>query len=85
MNGGLIAAFLCLSFAYHIRTIFKYRTVIQGCVFFRLRKKINELGVFDKKQKYYVMDFNGFVMLVMGFCGSKARQIKEAYINAFNY
>ncbi|MTC48963.1 Rha family transcriptional regulator [Providencia alcalifaciens] len=52
---------------------------------FFVSEKINELGIFDKKQKYYVMDFSGFVMLVMGFSGSKAGQIKEAYINAFNW
>lgn len=48
-------------------------------------EKINELGIFDKKQKYYRLDFSGFVMVVMGFSGSKAARIKEAYINAFNW
>jgi Rha family phage regulatory protein len=48
-------------------------------------EKINELGIFDKKQKYYRMDFSGFVMLVMGFNGAKADAVKEAYINAFNW
>lgn len=48
-------------------------------------EKINNLGVFDKKQIYYRMDFSGFMMLVMGFNGEKADAIKEAYINAFNW
>ena len=52
---------------------------------FCVAEKINHLGVFDKKQIYYRMDFSGFVMLVMGFNGSKADTIKEAYINAFNW
>ncbi len=48
-------------------------------------EKINDLGIFDKKQKYYRMDFSGFVMVVMGFNGAKAAAVKEAYINAFNW
>lgn len=48
-------------------------------------EKINDLGIFDKKQKFYRMDFSGFVMLVMGFNGAKADAVKEAYINAFNW
>lgn len=32
----------------------------------------------------YEMTKDGFIFLVMGFTGSKAAQIKEAYINAFN-
>ncbi|MGE4260017.1 Rha family transcriptional regulator [Shewanella sp.] len=48
-------------------------------------EKINNLGIFDKKQKYYRMDFSGFVMVVMGFNGAKAAVVKEAYINAFNW
>lgn len=52
---------------------------------FCVAEKINDLGVFDKKQIYYRMDFSGFVMLVMGFNGAKADTVKEAYINAFNW
>lgn len=48
-------------------------------------EKINELGIFDKKQKFYRMDFSGFVMVVMGFSGPAAASVKEAYINAFNW
>lgn len=52
---------------------------------FCVSEKINDLGIFDKKQKYYTMDFSGFVMVVMGFNGKAAAVIKEAYINAFNW
>ncbi|ELY3731613.1 Rha family transcriptional regulator [Cronobacter sakazakii] len=52
---------------------------------FYAAEKINYLGMFDKKQKFYRMDFSGFVMLVMGFNGAKADAVKEAYINAFNW
>ncbi|HDL6612249.1 TPA: Rha family transcriptional regulator [Yersinia enterocolitica] len=52
---------------------------------FCVSEKINELGVFDKKQRYFRMDFSGFVMLVMGFNGPAAATVKEAYINAFNW
>lgn len=52
---------------------------------FCVTEKINSLGVFDKKQIYYRMDFSGFVMLVMGFNGAKSDAVKEAYINAFNW
>ncbi|QKJ88030.1 Rha family transcriptional regulator [Paramixta manurensis] len=52
---------------------------------FCVAERINELGVFYKKQTYYTMDFSGFVMLVMGFNGAKADAVKEAYINAFNW
>ncbi|EGV9183387.1 Rha family transcriptional regulator [Salmonella enterica] len=52
---------------------------------FCVAEKINDLGIFDKKQVYYRMDFSGFVMLVMGFNGAKADAVKEAYINAFNW
>ena len=31
------------------------------------------------------MDKDGFMFLVMGFTGQKAAQVKEAYINAFNW
>lgn len=52
---------------------------------FCVTEKINELGIFDKKQKFYRMDFSGFVMVVMGFSGPAAARVKEAYINAFNW
>lgn len=40
----------------------------------------------QNKQTYpmYLMDFNGFTLLAMGFTGSKALQFKLAYIDAFN-
>ena len=37
-----------------------------------------------KANKFYRMTKNGFMFLVMGFTGSKAALLKEAYINAFD-
>ncbi len=39
----------------------------------------------QREFKYYEMTKDGFMFLVMGFTGKKAAQIKEAYINAFNW
>lgn len=33
----------------------------------------------------YIMTFDGFIFLAMGYTGEKAAKIKEAYIKAFNY
>jgi Rha family phage regulatory protein len=38
----------------------------------------------SRESKIYEMTKDGFMLLVMGFTGKKATQIKEAYINAFN-
>lgn len=38
-----------------------------------------------KPQPFYEITKDGFFFLVMGFTGSKAASIKEAYINAFNW
>lgn len=38
-----------------------------------------------ERRPAYEMTKDGFVLLVMGFSGSKAMRIKEAYINAFNW
>lgn len=38
-----------------------------------------------RKLPYYEMTKDGFMFLVMGFTGKKAAQVKEAYINAFNW
>jgi len=38
-----------------------------------------------KPQPYYLITKDGFMFLAMGFRGKKAAQIKEAYINAFNW
>ncbi|MCB1809000.1 MAG: Rha family transcriptional regulator, partial [Candidatus Competibacteraceae bacterium] len=38
-----------------------------------------------RKLPAYEMTKDGFVFLVMGFTGKKAAQVKEAYINAFNW
>lgn len=37
-----------------------------------------------EKRPAYELTKDGYVMVVMGFTGEKAMQIKEAYINAFN-
>lgn len=37
-----------------------------------------------KPQPYYEMTKDGFIFLVMGFSGAKARKTKIAYIGAFN-
>lgn len=51
---------------------------------FKVCSKNNELQN-GKPQKYFEMTKDGFMFLVMGFTGKKAAQIKEAYINAFNF
>ncbi len=51
---------------------------------FKLCSKNNELQN-GKPQKYYEITKDGFMFLVMGYTGKKAAQIKEAYINAFNF
>lgn len=38
----------------------------------------------NRKQKMYRMTRDGFMMLVMGFTGSEAAAVKEAYIKEFN-
>jgi len=38
----------------------------------------------NKKQPEYLITFDGFVFLTMGFTGFKAAQFKEAYIKEFN-
>ncbi len=38
-----------------------------------------------RKLPMYIMSKDGFIFLVMGFTGEKAAQIKESYINAFNW
>ena len=38
----------------------------------------------NKKQPCYMLTRDGFMMLAMGFTGSKAMKLKEAYINRFN-
>lgn len=42
-------------------------------------------GAVQRNSKYYEMTKDGFMFLVMGFTGKKAAQVKEAYINAFNW
>jgi Rha family phage regulatory protein len=42
------------------------------------------LHTYGRKQKQYIITRDGFVILVMGFTGTKAMRFKETYINAFN-
>lgn len=51
---------------------------------FELCFEINNLQN-NKPQPFYKMTKDGFIFLVMGFTGKAAAQIKEAYINAFNW
>ena len=51
---------------------------------FSLCFEINNLQN-NKPQPFYKMTKDGFIFLVMGFTGKAAAQIKEAYINAFNW
>lgn len=39
---------------------------------------------YGRPQKMYLMNRDGFFMLVTGFSGSKAKQVKLAFIKAFN-
>ena len=48
---------------------------------FQATEELDEQG---KSRRLVRMTKDGFVFLVMGFRGSKAARIKEAYINAFN-
>lgn len=51
---------------------------------FELCYENNELQN-GKPNKFYRMTKDGFIFLVMGYTGEKAAQLKEAYINAFNW
>lgn len=48
-------------------------------------KPVEYLDGKGEKRPSYEMTKDGFMFLVMGFTGKKAAQIKEAYINAFNF
>lgn len=52
---------------------------------FSAHVQIIQAGAVQRESKYYEMTKDGFIFLVMGFTGSKAAQIKEAYINTFNH
>lgn len=69
----------------HSDTLRAVRRVInsaQNCVqWFRERSYKDDSG---KKCCEYLITKDGFMLLVMGFSGEKAMQIKVAYINAFN-
>lgn len=42
------------------------------------------LDSYNRKQRMYVINRDGFTLLAMGFTGKKALQFKIDYINAFN-
>ena len=44
-----------------------------------------QVGTARRNMEHYQMDKDGFMFLVMGFTGKQAAQLKEAYINAFNW
>ncbi len=44
-----------------------------------------QAGAVKRDSKCYEMTKDGFMFLVMGFTGKKAAEIKEQYINAFNW
>lgn len=48
-------------------------------------KEVEYLDKKGEKRRSYEMTKDGFMFVVMGFTGKKAAQIKEAYINAFNF
>lgn len=52
---------------------------------FCAHEEIVQAGAVKRRSKVVEMDKDGFMFLVMGFTGQKAAQIKEAYINAFNW
>ena len=38
----------------------------------------------ERQEKFFIIYFNGFILLVMGYTGRKALQMKLAYIETFN-
>lgn len=50
---------------------------------FALSQRINKLAN-NRRDSFYRMTKDGFMLLVMGFTGKKAMAVKIAYINAFN-
>ena len=52
---------------------------------FELTEETVTSGAVQRKSPAWEMTKDGFMFLVMGFTGKKAAQIKEAYINAFNW
>ncbi|HBQ63727.1 MAG TPA: hypothetical protein DD727_02125 [Clostridiales bacterium] len=48
-------------------------------------REISYRDSYGRKQKAYAMTRDGFMILVMGYNGVKARKFKEAYINQFNH
>lgn len=38
----------------------------------------------ERQKEFFIVYFDGFILLVMGYTGKKALQVKLAYIAAFN-
>jgi Rha family phage regulatory protein len=51
---------------------------------FRLKERHTKVGFGTRKDPYYEMDQDGFMLLVMGFTGEKALVFKQDFIVAFN-
>ena len=52
---------------------------------FWAHEEIKQAGAVKRASKFYSMTKDGFMLLVMGFTGTKAMALKIAYINAFNW
>lgn len=52
---------------------------------FGLTFEIKKIGNSNRKMPFYRMSKDGFMLLVMGYSGDAAMQIKLAYIDAFNW
>ena len=51
---------------------------------FKFNEKLVKVGFGERRDKFYELTKDGFMLLVMGFTGKNAMSIKIAYINAFN-
>lgn len=51
---------------------------------FKFNEKLVKVGFGERRDKFYELTKDGFILLVMGFTGKNAMSIKIAYINAFN-
>lgn len=71
----------------------KHKTILRAIRNLNCSKKFNErnfvpVNYIDEKgeaREMYSLTKDGCIFLIMGFTGEKAAQIKEAYIDAFNW
>lgn len=71
----------------------KHKTILRAIRNLNCSKKFNErnfvpVNYIDEKgeaREMYNLTKDGCIFLIMGFTGEKAAQIKEAYIDAFNW